>query len=91
MRPKTSSLGRNSHVYLVYICFSLLSVCFSWLSLAETGYWGETPIRSRHQLDRAKEEPPARSRCMEMVEWSAPDGRLPSPDHDLASQFFGEH
>ncbi|CAA7053953.1 unnamed protein product [Microthlaspi erraticum] len=23
------------------------------------------------------------------VEWSAPDGRLPSPDHDLASQFFG--
>ncbi|CAA7044597.1 unnamed protein product [Microthlaspi erraticum] len=25
------------------------------------------------------------------VEWSAPDGRLPSPDHDLASQFFGGH
>ncbi|CAA7037230.1 unnamed protein product [Microthlaspi erraticum] len=25
------------------------------------------------------------------VEWSAPDGRLPSPDHDLVSQFFGGH
>ncbi|CAA7044574.1 unnamed protein product [Microthlaspi erraticum] len=25
------------------------------------------------------------------VAWSAPDGRLPSPDHDLVSQFFGGH
>ncbi|CAA7021272.1 unnamed protein product [Microthlaspi erraticum] len=35
-----------------------------------------------HKLDRVSRNP---------VEWSAPDGRLPSPDHDLASQFFGGH
>ncbi|CAA7045911.1 unnamed protein product [Microthlaspi erraticum] len=40
------------------------------------------------QLDRAKSK---LDRVSEPVEWSAPDGRLPSPDHDLASQFFGGH
>ncbi|CAA7053221.1 unnamed protein product [Microthlaspi erraticum] len=34
-----------------------------------------------HKLDRVRQP----------SEWSAPDGRLPSPDHDLASQFFGGH
>ncbi|CAA7030200.1 unnamed protein product [Microthlaspi erraticum] len=37
--------------------------------------------RSR-KLDRVRATP---------VAWSAPDGRLPSPDHDLVSQFFGGH
>ncbi|CAA7017156.1 unnamed protein product, partial [Microthlaspi erraticum] len=40
-------------------------------------------------FDDEEEEPQARSSCMDVVEWSAPDGRLPSPDHDLPSQFFG--
>ncbi|CAA7047129.1 unnamed protein product [Microthlaspi erraticum] len=38
-----------------------------------------------------EEEEQARPSCTNEVEWSAPDGRLPSPDHDLASQFFGGH
>ncbi|CAA7048860.1 unnamed protein product [Microthlaspi erraticum] len=44
------------------------------------------------------EEEEKRSRKLDRVsargtqlQWSAPDGRLPSPDHDLASQFFGGH
>ncbi|CAA7062194.1 unnamed protein product [Microthlaspi erraticum] len=49
--------------------------------------------RKPHTLEmkkREKREPQARS-SEDPVEWSAPDGRLPSPDHDLASQFFGGH
>ncbi|CAA7042295.1 unnamed protein product, partial [Microthlaspi erraticum] len=38
-----------------------------------------------------EEEPQARSSEPNPVEWSVPDGRLPSPDHDLVSQFFGGH
>ncbi|CAA7060054.1 unnamed protein product, partial [Microthlaspi erraticum] len=43
--------------------------------------------------EEEEEEPQARSseRKSNPVRWSAPDGRLPSPDHDLASQFFGGH
>ncbi|CAA7058718.1 unnamed protein product [Microthlaspi erraticum] len=41
--------------------------------------------------EEEEEEPQARSSDVNPVEWSAPDGRLPSPDHDLASQFFGGH
>ncbi|CAA7035515.1 unnamed protein product [Microthlaspi erraticum] len=37
-----------------------------------------------HKLDRVSQEATP-------VAWSAPDGRLPSPDHDLVSQFFGGH
>ncbi|CAA7034103.1 unnamed protein product [Microthlaspi erraticum] len=33
----------------------------------------------------------ARSSYIDPVEWSALDGRLPSHDHDLASQLFGGH
>ncbi|CAA7049291.1 unnamed protein product [Microthlaspi erraticum] len=36
--------------------------------------------RRSHKLDRVSRT---------QLQWSAPDGRLPSPDHDLASQFFG--
>ncbi|CAA7026150.1 unnamed protein product [Microthlaspi erraticum] len=38
-----------------------------------------------------EEEPQARSSCMDMVEWSAPNGRLPSRSNDPASQLFGMH
>ncbi|CAA7046883.1 unnamed protein product [Microthlaspi erraticum] len=41
--------------------------------------------------EEEEEEPQARSSEPNPVEWSAPDGRLPSPDHDLVSQFFGGH
>ncbi|CAA7036955.1 unnamed protein product [Microthlaspi erraticum] len=41
--------------------------------------------------EEEEEEPQARSSEPNPVAWSAPDGRLPSPDHDLASQFFGGH
>ncbi|CAA7058495.1 unnamed protein product [Microthlaspi erraticum] len=41
------------------------------------------------KMKKRGEEPQARSSEPNPVEWSAPDGRLPSPDHDLASQFFG--
>ncbi|CAA7060997.1 unnamed protein product [Microthlaspi erraticum] len=44
--------------------------------------------------EEEEEEPQARSSEPQEatpVAWSAPDGRLPSPDHDLASQFFGGH
>ncbi|CAA7024051.1 unnamed protein product [Microthlaspi erraticum] len=62
-----------------------------------------TTASSKHSSSKAKEathtfdeeeeeeEPQARSSEPNPVEWSAPDGRLPSPDHDLASQFFGGH
>ncbi|CAA7037735.1 unnamed protein product [Microthlaspi erraticum] len=39
--------------------------------------------------EEEEEEPQARSSEPNPVEWSVPDGRLPSPDHDLVSQFFG--
>ncbi|CAA7037736.1 unnamed protein product [Microthlaspi erraticum] len=39
--------------------------------------------------EEEEEEPQARSSEPNPVAWSAPDGRLPSPDHDLVSQFFG--
>ncbi|CAA7049035.1 unnamed protein product [Microthlaspi erraticum] len=44
--------------------------------------------------EEEEEEPQARSSEPQEatpVAWSAPDGRLPSPDHDLVSQFFGGH
>ncbi|CAA7041937.1 unnamed protein product [Microthlaspi erraticum] len=44
-----------------------------------------------NEEEEEEEEPQARSSEPNPVEWSAPDGRLPSPDHDLASQFFGGH
>ncbi|CAA7042330.1 unnamed protein product [Microthlaspi erraticum] len=45
-----------------------------------------------HFDEEEEEEPQARSSEPQEatpVAWSAPDGRLPSPDHDLVSQFFG--
>ncbi|CAA7034135.1 unnamed protein product [Microthlaspi erraticum] len=42
--------------------------------------------------EEEEEEPQARSSEPQEatpVAWSAPDGRLPSPDHDLVSQSFG--
>ncbi|CAA7026144.1 unnamed protein product [Microthlaspi erraticum] len=41
--------------------------------------------------EEEEEEPQARPSEAIPVAWSAPDGRLPSPDRDLASQFFGGH
>ncbi|CAA7041327.1 unnamed protein product [Microthlaspi erraticum] len=46
---------------------------------------------SHTHFDDEEEEPQARSSCSEIFPWNAPDGRLPSPPQDLASQFFGEH
>ncbi|CAA7021697.1 unnamed protein product [Microthlaspi erraticum] len=40
-------------------------------------------------MKKRKKRSQARSSEANPVEWSAPDGRLPSPDHDLASQSFG--
>ncbi|CAA7044000.1 unnamed protein product [Microthlaspi erraticum] len=47
--------------------------------------------RKPHHFEMKKEEESKLDRVTNPVEWSAPDGRLPSPDHDLASQFFGGH
>ncbi|CAA7041000.1 unnamed protein product [Microthlaspi erraticum] len=56
MRPKTSSLGRNSHVYLVHI------LRFSQLSLAGTGFRKERqPTRG---TTRSSQEQ-ARSSCQQ--------------------------
>ncbi|CAA7047130.1 unnamed protein product [Microthlaspi erraticum] len=41
--------------------------------------------------EEEEEEPQAQSSGVNPAEWSVPDGRLPSPDHDLASQIFGGH
>ncbi|CAA7040186.1 unnamed protein product [Microthlaspi erraticum] len=58
-----------------------------------------TPYNRFHQgqgathtsMKKRKKRSRKLDRVRNPVEWSAPDGRLPSPDHDLASQFFGGH
>ncbi|CAA7046875.1 unnamed protein product [Microthlaspi erraticum] len=63
--------------------------------------WTPTTVESQlHQgqgshthfkMKKRKKRSRKLDRVREPSEWSAPDGRLPSPDHDLASQFFGGH
>ncbi|CAA7029388.1 unnamed protein product [Microthlaspi erraticum] len=57
--------------------------------------YGQYELAKLHQGQGAthfeEEEEESKLDRVTTVEWSAPDGRLPSPDHDLASQFFGGH
>ncbi|CAA7040195.1 unnamed protein product [Microthlaspi erraticum] len=59
-----------------------------------TSYQGQGSHTHFNDEEEEEEEPQARSSEPQEatpVAWSAPDGRLPSPDHDLVSQFFGGH
>ncbi|CAA7029365.1 unnamed protein product [Microthlaspi erraticum] len=46
---------------------------------------------NEEEEEEEEADPQARSSDVNPAEWSVPDGRLPSPDHDLASHIFGGH